>query len=196
MKRLFLTLLVLPVLICVGRAYAAEPSDTSETKPSQESTADLAKQKEQRKKIEAKRAELEATQWQVSLVSRDPKSKPEADTLIFQSGQFKTENRFKRGFNSTNYTVSMPEGDEGPAVFETMQTGKEGNVFVKGSWKKDSMEGEIMEQLEGAKTTKEYSFSNAKKSIIPASENKDDVASSPGTEARVDQTAMVSLEKK
>jgi hypothetical protein len=43
-----------------------------------------------------------------------------------------------------------------------MQTGKEGRVFVKGRWNKDVMDGQIIEQLEKAKSNSEYYFTNAK----------------------------------
>lgn len=125
------------------------------------SPAEIAKQKERQKKIEQQRAALEATQWSVSLVSNDPKVKPESDVFTFINGQFKSENRSARGFSPTNYTVTVSDEEKPTATFETMQSGKEGRVFVKGIWKDGVMEGRITEQSEDLKKSVDYFFSNA-----------------------------------
>lgn len=166
MKKYVSALVLLFSFIVCGASYAADPIGRSDEKQGKVDASELKKEKERRKKIEEKRAELEATQWQITLKSKDPRTKPENDTLIFQNGEFRTESLVKRGFNPTNYTVSIPDGEGAAAVFETMQTGKEGHVFIKGQWTKDSMEGEILEQLDGGKRGNEYYFSNAKMTKI------------------------------
>ena len=191
MKRFVSLLLLLPSLSYCGVSYANDSVDTSAGKQDQVSSADLKKDQDRRKKIEEKRAQLEATQWEVSLVPRSPKLKPEKDTFIFQNGEFRTENRSKRGFNPTNYTVSIVEGDENSAVFETMQGSKEGYAFIKGQWAKDSMHGEIIEQLDGGKLVKEYYFSNAKMAKMAGDGESEKTSSEDGGFGK----ALVSTEK-
>ena len=175
MKKFFLAFFLLSTLFCSGVSYASDKSfhksDKTQISESSSST-EATKQKDRVKKIEEKRVELESTEWQVSLVSKDLKSKPENDTFVFQNGQFKSENRAKKGFNPTNYTVTIPDVDDASATFETMQSGKEGHIFIKGVWTKDSMEGQIIEQSEDNKSSKEYYFSKAKMTKIAPEETK------------------------
>ena len=212
MKRFFLAILLLPAFFYSNATYAEDAlTDTGENSvasdkieekvpevkaPEPPSAAEIAKQKDRAKKISERRAELESTQWQVSLVSKDAKAKPESDTFIFQNGEFKSENRLKRGFNPTNYTVTIPEGDDPSATFETMQSGKEGHIFVKGVWAKDSMEGQIIEQSQDNKSSKEYYFSKAKMSKMIEEAKKVDSASAPEVASEPSNTASQALVSK
>ena len=188
MRKVFLAFFLLPVLFYSGTSYAGTPDKTHKKSqemntPESPSPAEISKQKDRAKNIEKKKVELESTQWQVSLVSKDPKSKPESDTFVFQNSQFKSENQAKRGFNPTNYTVTIPEGDDASAVFETMQSGKEGHVFVKGHWTKEVMDGQILEQSEDGKSNREFYFTNAKMTKIAPEEAKADAAAPAADES-------------
>lgn len=171
---LFGCLVVVPLAQAEDRELTAvEGVTVTDKQVVKKAPVDKKKEEARRKAVEKKRSELEATEWNVALKPRDSKSKPENDTFIFQNGEFKSENRAKRGFNSTNYTVSIPEGDLDSAVFETMQMGKEGYIFIKGQWVKASMQGEIMEQLDGGKLIRQYYFTNAKMTRIKSDNEAD-----------------------
>ena len=163
--------LVLVLLFAGYSVHAAE--EVSEKR----SEADEQKMAESRKKIQEHRTELNGSSWEVTLGSG---AKGEADTFTFQNGQFSSKSLAKRGFSPTNYTVSIPSDSSGLAVWETMQTGKEGLIFLRGEWDKDMMRGDVTEQLEEGKKIKDYSFSTSGRTAIPpssASEEKTEASS-------------------
>ncbi len=137
---------------------------------------------EKRKRIADKKTDLNGSSWDiVYTTSSDPKQKGKKDLFTFQNGQFNSKSLMDRGFTWTNYTISVPDEESDLAVWETMQTGKEGIVFIHGEWAKDKMSGSISEQLDGGKKTVEHSFSTANRTAIsPTTEEGAD----PGAEVK------------
>lgn len=130
---------------------------------------------ESRKRVAEKRLDLNGTSWGVVYtVSSEPKMKNQKDTFVFQDNQFKSDLLAKRGFTSTNYTITVPPSETSEiGVWETMQTGKEGQIFIRGEWAKDQMSGRITEQLEGGKKVVEHSFTTrGREAIAPMTEKE------------------------
>lgn len=129
-----------------------------------------------RQKTQAMKAELNGSEWKVKLVPSNPKEKTEEDTLTFQNGQIKSKILSDRGFNATNYTVTVSDSD-GPAVWETMQTStkeKEGVVFIRGEWKGSQMRGVFSQQIAEGQT-RDYNFSTESKvAVAPTTEKKEE----------------------
>jgi hypothetical protein len=94
------------------------------------------------------------------------------DDLVFQDGKFTSKKMSKKGYPSTNYTITPSEG--GPSVWETMQTSADDGVtFWRGEWTKDSMTGVINRQLKDS--SEDYYFgSSLKEKIPPTSENEEE----------------------
>lgn len=133
-----------------------------------------AQRAEMRKKTEAKKAELNGSEWEVTLInSADPKAAPEKDVLTFQNGQVNSKSLAGRGFKPTNYTITLQEGSD-ETVWETMQTSpSEGVVFIRGEWKDDAMRGIVSQQLEGGKT-RDYSFTTSGKTTVSPTTPKEE----------------------
>lgn len=163
MKKMILGIVILSCFLLSNNALAAEKKD--------DLSADQ-KKAELRKKIEAKKLELNGTKWEVNLVTSDPKAKLKKDTLTFQNNRIVSKNNSERGFTPTNYTISIPSLENETAIWETMQTSSQGDIiFMRGEWQKDAMVGVITEQFDGGKKTSEYSFTTAAKSVVsPSSE--------------------------
>ena len=191
MRKIALSFLFLS--IGLSSLYAATESTPAPSESKQEavapskpvpkrSAAEEKKIAETRKRIDEKKTELNGSSWEVVLgSSSDPKMKGEKDTLTFQNGQFSSKNLSKRGFSPTNYTISLPSEDSKTAVWETMQTGKDGLVFIRGEWEKEQMRGDISEQLEGGKKTKEYYFTTASRIAIPPTSKEEEKTGVPKT---------------
>ena len=137
---------------------------------------------ERRKKVEERLKELNGSEWEMTVKPHAGKEKEYKDVFTFQDKQVSSKKLSARGFLSTNYTITIPDDGE-TAVWETMKTGKEGVVFIRGEWVKDKMTGAISEQLDEGKKIKEYSFSSKK--AVAASDKPAEV---PASEA-VTQTS-------
>jgi hypothetical protein len=171
------------------------PAESSEVTPvpAKLSEADEKKIIELRKKIEEKKTELNGSAWELTFnSSSNPKMKGAKDTFTFQNGQFKSAHYQKDGFTPTNYSVSIPSETQDIAVWETMLSGKEGIVFIRGEWEKDKMSGNITEQLKGGKEIFEHTFTtSARTSVSPTTtEEGQDVMAHDNSLA----SAMVSKE--
>ena len=157
---------------------------------------------EQRKEIEERVKEINGSKWEVVLSSTDPKVKEVKDTFLFQDKQMTSTKLSERGFGATNYTVSLPSVETDFGVWETMKTGAEGVLFMRGEWNKERMRGTVTEQLDGGKKVVEYSFkTESRQAVSPTSkENKDeDNEPSEGSileDARTAGGALVSKEEK
>jgi hypothetical protein len=128
------------------------------------------KRQEYRKKVAEKLAELNGSSWDVRVNSSTGKGILVGnDTLTFQDQKFASENASKEGWTSTNYTLTVPENEDAPIVWETMQTSsKAGVAFWRGEWKEEVMTGVISRQIEDK--NEEYSFtSSATRKISPTS---------------------------
>lgn len=161
-------------------ASNATPAESVQAKPKPRTEAEEKKLAEVRKKIDEKKKELNGSNWELLLSSSDPKINGQIDTFTFQNGQFNSKNFSGRGFVWTNYTITMPSEEGETAVWETMQTGSEGIIFIRGEWNKEMMNGNITEQLEEGKKVKDYTFTTAsRKSIPPTSEAPADAPDTP-----------------
>lgn len=143
-----------------------------------------ARQEKLRKLTEAKKVEVNGTQWEIQIKASGGKGTlPDQDVLTFQDGKVSSAHFSENGFSPTNYTLTV-EQEEGPTVWETMQTSEKGGItFWRGEWKDDVMSGIISRQLE--KGSEEYSFSSSKKKgISPTSseEKSEEAAASPAEE--------------
>lgn len=135
------------------------------------------KQAEILKKIEEKKKEINGGEWQVTLKSMSGKGDMDgADVLTFQDNLFRSRASSKLGFTPTNYTLTVSESEEGPTVWETMQTSGKGEVmFWRGEWLGKNMTGVITRQMEEGKT-EEYSFSSSSMKEIPETSESEDPA--------------------
>src|SRR3989338_6556734 len=149
-------LMVFVMALTVGSSVQATEDDISQKKLD-----------ELRKRINEKKSEINGSQWEVVLGSLDPKIKGQKDTLLFQNDQVTSAGMSKRGFGPTNYTVSVPqeEGSEG-GIWETMKTGKDGVIFMRGEWENDNMRGDVTEQLDGGKEFHEYIFTTSSRMAV------------------------------
>lgn len=157
-----------------------------------------ARQEKLRKLTEAKKVEINGTQWEVHIKASGGKGTlPDLDTLTFQDGKFTSKYFSGQGFNSTNYTLTV-EQEKGPTVWETMQTSEKGGItFWRGEWKDDVMTGIISRQLE--KGNEEYSFTSSKKeSISPTSEEEktEEASETPAEEPAASETPVTTEKKK
>ncbi len=110
-------------------------------------------------KLTEKKLELNGSSWDVVLVrDGELKNNISDDIFIFRNGQFGSKDLVKRGYTDTYFTISPPADSSDPAVWETMQTGKEGVVFLHGEWVKDKMWGTITEQSEDGRKIVDYTF--------------------------------------
>ena len=135
---------------------------------------------EQVKRVEAKKAELNGSEWQIDTKSASGGKGflPGTDTLIFQNGQFSSKFFSEKGFSPTNYTLTVPESEEAATIWETMQTSPKGEiVFWRGEWREKGMAGTVVRQLE--KGNEDYYFSSTGMKKIPptSSEEKEEVTS-------------------
>ena len=158
MKRVWILLIVANILL-VTSAYSKPPDEDAEKKEAQiQSARELAKMKKE---------ELNGSRWEVEMKSQDPKVKDRKDVFTFQNNQVSSKVLSKRGFGPTNYTVSAKKNSD-LAVWETMQTAKEGVVFIRGQWTAEGMEGNLTEKLDDGETDIRYYFTSAKLEDIAA----------------------------
>ncbi|MFH0985413.1 MAG: hypothetical protein V1882_07730 [Candidatus Omnitrophota bacterium] len=167
-----LSLAIFSFLITAALTFGVAEKCSAESNP----LAVLAPQKGNSKKDEAaraafrklileKKAELNGSSWTVKIESQSKKGDLVGeDTLLFQNDKFRSERADKIGYNSTNYTLTVQE--QGPTIWETMQTSKKGEVcFWRGEWKDKVMTGIISRQLE--KGSEEYYFTSSERKDIP-----------------------------
>jgi hypothetical protein len=119
-----------------------------------------------------KRNELNNTEWQIELTPLSTKTKKEVDIITFQNNQISFANFTKKGFPTTNYTLTVQ--DDGVVVWETMQTSeKSGIAFWRGEMEKNmqSIKGVLSHQID-QKNKQDYSFISTSKKNVPVSGNK------------------------
>ena len=129
-----------------------------------------AKRQEYRKKVAEMLAELNGSSWDIHISAATGKGVLAGDdTLTFQDQKFSSEKASKEGWASTNYTLTVPESEDAPIVWETMQTSADaGFSFWRGEWKDEVMSGVISRQV--GDRNEEYTFtSSAMKKISPTS---------------------------
>ncbi|MFA5118455.1 MAG: hypothetical protein WC695_06340 [Candidatus Omnitrophota bacterium] len=125
----------------------------------------------QKAMAEKKRGELNNTEWLIELSPLTGAGKKEKETVSFKNSQVSFMNFGKKGFPSTNYTLTVQ--DENQVVWETMQTSeKTGVCFWRGEMSPDmqGMRGVLSYQID-EKTKTDYSFVSISKKGIPVSGN-------------------------
>jgi hypothetical protein len=133
---------------------------------------DAAKMQEE---LQAKKAELNGHEWEVKLTSGS--KQVGTDTLVFKDMKFESKEMTGKGFNTTNYTISLQEG--GPTVWETMQSDEKGAVvFWRGEWEGENMHGMMSKQKNGK--NEDFYFSSLGSKEIPKETPK--VEASPSAE--------------
>ncbi|MBI4313191.1 MAG: hypothetical protein HY594_00090 [Candidatus Omnitrophica bacterium] len=118
--------------LCVSQAVAKEKAPAA----SQQS----ASQKDQQ--VQAAQARLSSTEWAIELspMSGEKGKAAIKDTLVFEKGKVQSRQLASAGFPATNYTLTV--GDDGVAVWETMQTGSDTSVaFWRGELHGEAMRG-------------------------------------------------------
>lgn len=132
-----------------------------------------AKRQEYRKKVAEKLAELNGSSWDVRVSSATGKGILVGDdVLTFQDQKFSSKNASKEGWTSTNYTLTVPESENAPVVWETMQTSSRvGVAFWRGEWNGEVMSGVISRQIEDR--NEEYNFTSSAMKRIPPTSGED-----------------------
>ena len=189
------TFLVLSVVFFAALPAMAE----QDLKKTEKRTAEEEKQViEMRKRSAEKRKDLNGSRWEVSfLSSSDPKLKGKEDVFVFQDGVFSSEAFVKRGFTPTNYSITVPMDDKSETgVWETMQAGKDGLIFIRGEWTKDSMSGDITEQLQDGKVVLSHRFKTISRKAISTESSKSGASKGEEKvpEGASNQKALVSKE--
>ena len=107
------------------------------------------------------RARLNGTSWSLELImvsgSEKEKGKIQKDTVTFGTQTISSDRLTKAGFPTSNYSLTV--GDDGVAVWETMQTHSNGKgvAFWRGEIHGDAMEGVLSKQPTGG-GAEEFSF--------------------------------------
>lgn len=165
---------------------------TEQTSTPKRSAAEEQKVSEQRKRTQEARTDLNGSSWAVELRAMDPKSKVEKDKFTFQDGMFKSDYYIGRGFTPTNYSITMAGDETESAIWETMLTSKDGQIFIHGEWEKDKMSGNITEQLDGGKKVVERYFTTEARKAIPAESKTDEKKVDEVVSESTDVTPFVS----
>lgn len=166
-------LLIGCVALGAGPAFSAEakkePAKASEAAQAAPAPAEPAAAKPLSPEDQI-RAQLDGSEWAVQLSpSAGAKAAVQKDTISFTKKQVKSSFMEKAGYAASNYSLSL--GDDGRAVWETMQT-KEGVgvAFWRGEVEGQTMRGVLSKHpTEGA--SEDYSLSGqiagGKKITIP-----------------------------
>jgi hypothetical protein len=152
---------------------ASAPAKSAEAaKPAAAAQSDKARDealKAKRAIAQKKLNELNNTEWAVEMISTSPKAKKETDSITFQNNQVSVASYAKKGFPTTNFTLTVQE--DGVVIWETMQTSeKAGIAFWRGELdpKLLTMRGVVSYQID-KKNKQDYSFASTAKKNIPAS---------------------------
>lgn len=148
---------------------AQEPANAEAPKvePVKPPAAQSAAEEAKRALMQKKRNELNNTQWQIELIESSGKGKKENDTVEFKNNQIVSAAYGKRGFPSTNYTLTVQ--NDSSLVWETMQTSeKDGIAFWRGEISPDmkQMRGVLSHRIDD-QTSLDYSFASVSKKNIP-----------------------------
>ena len=166
MKKYLVWLMIAGLFLsfAIGDAYAKRKTDTTAARK----TSD----KKVKEALDQKRAELKNTSWNIELIASVKDGTKSADILTFEDNQLSSRNFLARGFNPTNYTLTM--GDDGTIVVETMQTSeKEGTVFWRGEFIKEAnlLRG-MVSHITPDQQAHDLSFSGVQVSAAPVTEQE------------------------
>ncbi len=102
------------------------------------------------------RAQIDGTRWLLEFTPMAADGKAYKDTVRFDARRTGAERLVKQGFPETNYTLTL--GDDGVAVWETMQSREEGGlVFWRGEFHGQTMRG-ILSKHPAEGPAEDYSF--------------------------------------
>ena len=160
----------------------------------------MAKEKKQEpssaeKKIQARQADLENSEWEIRMASQDPKAKiPASDKIVFKAGKVEIESFNKMGYSGTPYTLTpVPNTESG--VWETVQRNGEGGMLtLRGDWNGERMTGVISESLDEGKKVTTYDFTSFKKSALREDAASENTAKPAQSSAPSNMKALVSKE--
>jgi len=148
---------------------AAKPAEPA--KPAAAPQSDKALEealKARRATAQRKLNELNNTEWAVEMSSMtSAKAKKESDTITFKDNQVSIASYAKKGFPTTNFTLTVQE--DGTVIWETMQTSeKSGIAFWRGELdpKMQTMRGVVSYQID-KKNKQDYSFASSVKKNVP-----------------------------
>ena len=150
-----ITLLVVLLAIC-GSAFAAtaKKQSTPEVALKREvaAAADI---------VSNKKAELNGTQWNITLTSMGAKGKTETDVVVFANDKVGSKNLEGFGYEPSGFSVRLQE--DGTVIWETMQVSeKDGTAFWRGDIKDGVMRG-VLSRRDKKEKTYDYSFVSAAK---------------------------------
>ncbi len=151
-------------------AASEKKAATSADKKKSDRASDAAL-KSKKDAAQKKLAELNNTEWTIEMNPLSGKGKKETDIITFRNNQVSVSGFSKKGFPTTNFTLSVQE--DGIVVWETMQTAEKGGVaFWRGEMDltMQSMRGVVSHQID-EKTKADYSFASTEKKSIPSSGN-------------------------
>lgn len=139
------------------------------------------------------RAQLDGTRWslQVTPLSGGEKVKSQKDTVTFDTKQISSERLSKAGFPTSNYTLTV--GDDGVAVWETMQTKEgEGVAFWRGELHGSTMRG-VLSKHPAEGNPEDFSFTGQETSgktiaMSGTSQSTTEVSGTSSTPASAGQT--------
>jgi len=137
MKKRFLIISAAVIAVAVAGAAFAAPKSAKE----------LAREK---------KAELNGTQWAVTVRPAGSRGSAEEDIITFAKGKVNSQNLSGAGFPNTDFTVRVEE--DGNLIWETMQIDEDGNhVFWRGDVKNGIMRG-MLSKRDSRGRGSDYSF--------------------------------------
>lgn len=102
--------------------------------------------------------ELNGTEWNVTMTYVTSKGKKNSgeDTLIFSDKKFISKSFDKKGYEPTNYSMTLEE--DGTTKFGTMQIKGKDTSFWKGTVKGDTINGSVHTQFAGGTSNRTTYF--------------------------------------
>lgn len=158
MKKIILTGLMV-FFLGLNMAYAQFWKKPAESKPLSSTQAQRAiatQSAAQDELLAKKRAELNNTEWNVTMAPMNGKGRAEADTLSFANDKVVSKNLAAGGFGPSNFTLRMQ--DDGTVTWETMQSSeKQGIAFWRGDLKDGIMRG-VLSKRDKNNNSSDFSF--------------------------------------
>ena len=108
--------------------------------------------------VEAKKAELNNTEWNVAVRSMRGRGQPETDVITFIDGKIFSKNLGKEGFTESIFTVRVEEGEK--VIWEAMQKDAKLNyAYWHGSIEDGIMRGVLSTQSNRGRV-EDFSFTS------------------------------------
>ncbi|HOU36110.1 MAG TPA: hypothetical protein PLJ26_02050 [Candidatus Omnitrophota bacterium] len=157
----------------VKEEKASKGSKSPKAQPAAPATQKLDKAlekelKDKRALVAQKMTLINNTEWQIELSPLSGKGKKETDIVTFKNNQVSLTNFGKKGFPSTNITLTVQP--DGSLIWETMQTSeKNGICFWRGEIDKDItvMRGVLSHKID-ERTKQDYSITSTSHRTLPA----------------------------